>query len=331
MLAWFDRDRGLAMGIRQTGVPVGGTLGALTLPAVAHAFGFRGAFLFAAVLVIVPTLIAYAGYREARDDDGRAAVVPRHARCAACARWPRDPRLVGVTLTCMVLVSVQLAMNAFVTVTAVGDGRHLGRRRGAGVRAGPGHGRGRPAVVGLRQRPHLRQPPRAAGDHLRARRGGLPLAWPRSATGRCCRCSLRPALLGFSGAGWNGLMATAMAEIGGTERAASALGLALTAIYGASACAPMAFGALADHTSLHAGLAGDCGARAGRHDPGAAAAGAPGAVGPAGAVSPFRAGANRVAERSRAARRRVRTPSGESWSVGPRPGGGIGRRASFRY
>ena len=39
ILAWFDRDRGFAMGIRQTGVPVGGLLGALTLPLVAHAFG----------------------------------------------------------------------------------------------------------------------------------------------------------------------------------------------------------------------------------------------------------------------------------------------------
>src|ERR1700737_4492343 len=28
ILAWFDRDRGFAMGIRQTGVPVGGLIGA---------------------------------------------------------------------------------------------------------------------------------------------------------------------------------------------------------------------------------------------------------------------------------------------------------------
>jgi MFS family permease len=57
-------------------------------------------------------------------------------------------------------------------------------------------------------------------------------------------------VLGFSGAGWNGLMAAALAEVGGTERAASALGIALTAIFLSSSVAPTAFGALADHTSL---------------------------------------------------------------------------------
>ena len=34
-------------------------------------------------------------------------------------RLARDPRLIAVTLTCMALVSVQLAMNGFLTVTAV--------------------------------------------------------------------------------------------------------------------------------------------------------------------------------------------------------------------
>jgi MFS family permease len=57
-------------------------------------------------------------------------------------------------------------------------------------------------------------------------------------------------VLGFTGAGWNGLMAAALAEVGGAERAASALGLALTAIFLSSAIAPTAFGATADHTSL---------------------------------------------------------------------------------
>ena len=63
------------------------------------------------------------------------------------------------------------------------------------------------------------------------------------------------AILGVSAAGWNGLMAAALAEVGGTERAASALGLGLTAIFAASAVAPSLFGAVADHTSLPAAWA----------------------------------------------------------------------------
>ncbi len=58
------------------------------------------------------------------------------------------------------------------------------------------------------------------------------------------------ALLGLTAAGWNGLMAAALSEIGGTERAASALGLGLTAIFAASAIAPAIFGLIADRASL---------------------------------------------------------------------------------
>lgn len=249
VLAWFDRDRGLAMGIRQTGVPVGGTLGALTLPAVAHLVGYRGAFVFAAVLVAVPTAIAYAGYRQARGDDGppqSTASLLRGIRTLA-----RDPRLIGVSLTCMILVSVQTSMNAFITVTAVTD---------VGVTAGVAAlafalAQGMAAVGRLSWG---WASDRVFNDRL------VPLAiicvlaaLATAVLGLLGRGALGPlfvaaALLGFSGAGWNGLMAAAMAEVGGTERAASALGLALTAIYGASAVAPALFGALADRTSLHA-------------------------------------------------------------------------------
>jgi hypothetical protein len=39
------------------------------------------------------------------------------------------------------------------------------------------------------------------------------------------------ALIGLFGAGWNGVMAAALAEIGGPERAASAVGLTLTFVF----------------------------------------------------------------------------------------------------
>lgn len=57
-------------------------------------------------------------------------------------------------------------------------------------------------------------------------------------------------LLGLGAAGWNGIQVAALGEIGGTERAGSALGIALTVVFTASAIAPLAFGALADRTSL---------------------------------------------------------------------------------
>ena len=248
ILAWFDRDRGFAMGIRQTGVPVGGLLGALTLPPVAHVVGYRGAFVFAAAIVAVTTLIAYAGYREQRDDGAPSATlgsVMRGMRTLA-----RDPRLIGVALTCMVLVSAQVAMNAFLTVTGVavvGTSAGVAALAFACAQGAAACGRLAWGYVSDRVLHGERLIPFAAICVL-ATLAAVALATVHAgAVGVLFAAAI---VLGFSAAGWNGLMAAALAEVGGTERAASALGLALTAVFMASAAAPAGFGALADHTSL---------------------------------------------------------------------------------
>ena len=249
ILAWFDRDRGLAMGIRQTGVPIGGTIGAIILPLIAHAAGLSAAFIVAAVLVSVPTIVAVAFYRELRGGSGPgeplAAGAPARMRELA-----RDPRLIGVVLTCTALVAVQLAMNAFITVTAVSVGTTA-------------------AVAALTLA--VAQAAAACGrlwwgwasDRLFAGDRLVPLVIVCIvAAGACAVLAtigrgavielfIAAAVLGASGAGWNGLMAASLTEIGGPARAASALGIGLTVIFGVSAAAPVAFGALADHTSLH--------------------------------------------------------------------------------
>jgi MFS family permease len=250
VLAWFDRDRGFAMGVRQTGVPVGGLFGALSLPLVAHVAGYRGAFAFAAAVVAVTTVIAVIGYRESADGRAPSATLASVAR--GMRALARDPRLIGVTLTCMILVSVQLAMNAFLTVTGVAT---VGTS---------------PAVAALAFA--CAQGAAAAGrlgwgflsDRVLHGERLVPFAviCVLAALASAALAMLRPGavvplfaaalVLGFSGAGWNGLMAAALAEVGGAERAASALGLALTAIFLTSSLAPAAFGGLADHTSLRA-------------------------------------------------------------------------------
>ncbi|MEA2718889.1 MAG: hypothetical protein QOJ39_753 [Candidatus Eremiobacteraeota bacterium] len=250
ILAWFDRDRGFAMGIRQTGVPVGGLLGALSLPLVAHAYGLRGAFVFAAVILAATTAIAYLGYREARDGSAPSATLASVAR--GMRTLARDPRLIGVTLTCMILVSVQLAMNAFITVTGVsivGTSPAVAALAFACAQGAAAAGRLAWGYISDRV---------LHGERL------IPFAiiCVLAALATAALASLRPGavaplfaaaiVLGFSGAGWNGLMAAALAEVGGAERAASALGIALTAIFGASALAPTLFGALADHATLRA-------------------------------------------------------------------------------
>src|SRR3954451_13641860 len=51
VLGWFGpKDRGLAMGARQTAVPLGAAVAAATLPPLASAYGLRGALMGCAAL-----------------------------------------------------------------------------------------------------------------------------------------------------------------------------------------------------------------------------------------------------------------------------------------
>ena len=249
ILTWFDRDRGFAMGIRQTGVPVGGLFGAVMLPFVAlHFGGYRAALLVAAVIVIVPTAAACIFYREApgeRPPPSRFVDVLAGMRTLA-----RDPRLIATTLTCMALVNAQLAMNGFLTVTAVevlGVTPALAATAFACAFVAATVAR---LFWGWYSDRYMRKNRVVLLALLCALSGlasfGFALLRPQFAV------LLIPSALfiGFCGAGWNGVMAAATAEIGGPDRAGSALGLTLTAIFGTSAVGPLIFGTIADHTSL---------------------------------------------------------------------------------
>ncbi|SDC86789.1 Sugar phosphate permease [Actinokineospora iranica] len=58
VLGWFDvRERGLAMGIRQTCQPIGVGIAALTLPPAAQAWGYRSALLIPAVFCLAMAVL----------------------------------------------------------------------------------------------------------------------------------------------------------------------------------------------------------------------------------------------------------------------------------
>ena len=101
VMGWFARsERGFALGVRQTAIPLGGALAALTLPAVALAADLRAALLALAAFTL---LAAVAGAVWMREPPPR----PRTSRCstrrrpsatlgcggwvpvAGCSSWPR--------------------------------------------------------------------------------------------------------------------------------------------------------------------------------------------------------------------------------------------------
>jgi MFS family permease len=248
ILAWFDRDRGLAMGIRQTGVSVGGLVGALSFPIVASYGGYRAALVFSALLIAITNGAAFLLYREAKDETSAPASLAGVMR--GMQTLARDPRLIAITLTCMLLSATQFICNAFVTITAVSVVHTTAHVAGLALAAAFFT-----AICGRLGWGFLSDR-FFDGDRL------VPLAiicvlvtigtavLATLGRGAVAPLFVASGLLGLTASGWNGLMAAALSEVGGTERAASALGLGLTAIFGASAVAPSAFGALADHTSL---------------------------------------------------------------------------------
>jgi sugar phosphate permease len=161
-----------------------------------------------------------------------------------------NPRLIAVTITSMVLINVQLAMNGFLTVTAIGvigvtpatASIAFASAFGAAVMARLFWGWASDRLFG--------------GDRLPLLAILCALAASASALIAVMRPAHAPLLipvsmyLGFTGSGWNGVMTAALAEIGGVNRAGSALGLTLTAIFAASTVEPLLFGAIADHASL---------------------------------------------------------------------------------
>jgi MFS family permease len=249
MLAWFKRDRGFAMGIRQTGVPVGGLIGAVVLPlAAAHFAGYRGALITAAVLVGLPSLLACVLYRE-------PVMEPQPPSTSAnlmtgMRTLLRDPRLIAATITCSLLMNTQVAMNGFLTITAI---RHLHASPGlantalAGGFIAAGVARLFWGWFSDRAMPGKRIELLAGLSALSALSTSLFALLP---VGQVWLIIPAAALIGLFGAGWNGVMAAALAEIGGPERAASAVGLTLTFVFGLSAVGPLIFGAIADRASL---------------------------------------------------------------------------------
>ncbi len=109
--AWFPPDtRGFAMGVRQAGLPLGASLGALILPVVAARHGWRAAFDLGAVAALSSGLLFAFFYRQPPEQ------LPQRRR--GFGQWrehltevaPRLPPLLGPGAT---LVSAQFAITVY--------------------------------------------------------------------------------------------------------------------------------------------------------------------------------------------------------------------------
>ncbi|MFF0867144.1 MFS transporter [Nonomuraea sp. NPDC003560] len=99
--SWFDASkRGLAMGIRQAGLPLGGVLAALALPALATSFGWRSTLVAGALVALSGAVVFMAFHR--RPPDRRPVPAASRVRLELL----REPYLKKIVLSGTSMVSV---------------------------------------------------------------------------------------------------------------------------------------------------------------------------------------------------------------------------------
>lgn len=236
------KRRTLIFSIKQTGVPLGGVLAGATAPALALAFGWRGAFLCMASLALGVTLWLQRR-RDAWDTDRNpAAPLLRSPLNDIRLVWNSRP-LRFLSLAGLCFSAVQLCLSAFTVTMLVGD-------LGVGlVKAG--------LVMSAVQVSGVAG--RVAwgwvGDRRRSGTGALILAAVVTMACALATTLMSPAwplpvilgvlcLMGFSALGWNGVYLAEAARLAPAGAVARASGGSLFFTFSGVLMGPPAFAAL---------------------------------------------------------------------------------------
>jgi sugar phosphate permease len=247
VMHWFPaRERGLALGIRQTAIPVGGALAAVALPAVNGAGGLKASFVFMGAICLMAAAVAAVAVRET----GRSAYDPE----ADDVEWTlRDSRLWVLSTGSGLYLFAQIALTAFL-VLFLHDVHGLSPGAAAAVLAVLQVG----AVV-------TRISAGRISDAMQARI--RPLRWIGLASGAGVLLTavvthapvavVVPVMVaaGAISMAWNGLSVTAAAELAGLSRSGAAIGFQQTTLAVIGVLVPAAFAYVVETTSWRTGFA----------------------------------------------------------------------------
>lgn len=260
--AWFPKSqRGFALSIRQTGVPLGGLAAAIILPPVVAVSNWRMGLFCAAAIVLLATVIFAWLYRESpeysdgKNLSGRAASAVGTAGAVGAGSTggsistlkslAYNKSFVAATIFSFILVGGQWSATSFIAVFAhesiglsiVSAGIFLGLLQAGGIA-------GR-ILLGM------------LSDRLGKRKPALVLA----GVGAACTCAVlglmsdgaplaalgvASAALGFLLLGWNGIYVAYLSEATPPGSAATAVGAGLTVTNLGSLTVPPLFGLLVD-------------------------------------------------------------------------------------
>jgi sugar phosphate permease len=246
VMAWFPQaQRGLALGVRQTAIPIGGFVVSLGLPPLERYGNVHWGFAALGIACLCSTVVAGLVLREGPPEEGApAAVGPSPFR---------DRRVWSMAVGSALIVAPQMCVVGFVVVF-LHDRRGMSAGAAAGVLAsiqflgiGGRIAAGRWSdLVASRIRP-VRAIALVTSvlTLLLAAIVGAPLAL------------LIPVLVaaGVLAMSWNGLAFAAAAEVSGRARTGVAIGLQQSVLNGIGAVYPPLFGALVAATTWRYGFA----------------------------------------------------------------------------
>jgi sugar phosphate permease len=234
VMQWFgEHERGLALGIRQTAIPLGGLVGALAVPPIAAAGGPRAGLVFLGICSAVGGVVGVLVLRAREGDGGVDA--------RSIANTLSDKRLWRLCVGSGIYLYAQVAILGF-TVVFLHDEHGLSESSAAlvlaaaqvlavGLRIGIGRWSD---IVGTRVRP--------------LRLIGLAVVAGLAVTGALARGPLALlvialAITGGLAMGWNGLSFAAAAELAGARRSGASIGFQQTILSAVGVAAPVLFAA----------------------------------------------------------------------------------------
>ncbi len=225
IIAWFPhRHRATAVGLKQTGLPFGGVLGAAALPLVGLALGWPAALISSAAAILILCFVTLLFYRDPPD-----LVRPSAAGALSMVRAVlANPALWWVAVATLIFAAVQtvwlsflvLYLREIVGLSLVVAAGYLAQAQVTGILGRVVFGLLSDRVFGGRRRIVL----------FVAGVGSMACSVAMAATGPGTPpwlLSILTLVFGFAGIGWNGVQHTLMAELAGARAAGTAVGLGL--------------------------------------------------------------------------------------------------------
>ena len=225
-MSWFPpRQRATVVGLKQVGLPFGGMLGAMLLPAVALRLGWRWAIVASALLIAACAVVSATVYHDPPTEAPLRRAAGERGAVASVLR-SRDLWLVAsATLIFAAMQTVWMAFLALYLQAVVGlallpASRYLALAQGGGALGRIVFGVLSDRTFGGRRRTPLA----IAGCGSAACSLSIALTGHGAAPAFLTTLVL---VFGFFGIGWNGVQHTLMAELAGPRAAGTAVGLGL--------------------------------------------------------------------------------------------------------